>query len=263
MHTWTIVAAKEAAITTGMGAGIVPTIAPASLDGFAVGALLTGACFLAITTPRRARRSRLRRLPGAGQEAFDVAAGESPPSGYGGGSSALTAQSPSPAVTFYESQASGQPAAETRWVPDSGEAPDLPARAPDSGAAPGLGAARGSGGALDFPAGVPDPGVLPDSPAGDPDPAAGPAAAGAAGRVRASYQSRHRRAEDATLATSGASRFTEPRRTEHRRTGAAGAEARSAAARHAAARHAAPAGSLGSRITRVFPVRPLSGVASN
>ena len=112
MHTWTIVAAKEAAIATGMGAGIVPTIAPASLDGFAVGALMTGACFLAITTPRRARRSRLRRLPGAGQETFDAAAGESPPSCYGGGSSALTAQSPSPAVTFYESHASGQPAAE-------------------------------------------------------------------------------------------------------------------------------------------------------
>ena len=36
--------------------GVAPLIGAGSLDGFAIGALATGACFLAITAPRRARK---------------------------------------------------------------------------------------------------------------------------------------------------------------------------------------------------------------
>jgi hypothetical protein len=39
-------------------AGIAPLIGAGSLDGFAIGALASGACFMAITAPRRARKRR-------------------------------------------------------------------------------------------------------------------------------------------------------------------------------------------------------------
>jgi hypothetical protein len=60
MSTWAAVAAKGAAATS-VGAGI--SFAPGALDGFAVGALLTGLCFLVIIAPQMFRRSRLSARP--------------------------------------------------------------------------------------------------------------------------------------------------------------------------------------------------------
>ena len=58
MSTWAVLAAKQAAIATGFGAGLVPAIGTGSLDGFVIGAAITGACFTALTAPGRARRRR-------------------------------------------------------------------------------------------------------------------------------------------------------------------------------------------------------------
>ena len=55
MSTWAVLAAKQAAIATGFGAGLVPAIGTGSLDGFVIGAAMTGACFTALTAPGRAR----------------------------------------------------------------------------------------------------------------------------------------------------------------------------------------------------------------
>ena len=61
MSTWVVLAAKQAAIATGFGTGLVPAIGTGSLDGFVVGAAMTGACFTAPAgLPRPACRS-LRR----------------------------------------------------------------------------------------------------------------------------------------------------------------------------------------------------------
>jgi hypothetical protein len=56
MGTWAVLAAKPAANATGFGAGLVPAIGTGSLDGFVIGAALTGACFITLTAPGRARR---------------------------------------------------------------------------------------------------------------------------------------------------------------------------------------------------------------
>jgi hypothetical protein len=56
MSTWAVLAAKQAVIATGFGAGLVPAIGTGSLDGFVIGAAMTGACFTALTAPGRARR---------------------------------------------------------------------------------------------------------------------------------------------------------------------------------------------------------------
>jgi hypothetical protein len=47
--------------------GIAPLIGSGSLDGFAIGALASGACFMAVTAPRRARK---RRAAAAGHGAL-------------------------------------------------------------------------------------------------------------------------------------------------------------------------------------------------
>lgn len=59
MSAWAAVAAKSAAITSSAGISLLHGITPGALDGFALGALLTGACFLAISVPRLLRRNRL------------------------------------------------------------------------------------------------------------------------------------------------------------------------------------------------------------
>ena len=56
MSTWAVLAAKQAAIATGFGAGLVPAIGTGPLDGFVIGAAITGACFTALTASGRARR---------------------------------------------------------------------------------------------------------------------------------------------------------------------------------------------------------------
>src|ERR1039458_6605955 len=80
MHMWAAWAAKEAAVATGLGGGVVPALGARSLDGFAVGALMAGACFLALTGSRRSRRSQRHVLAGGavGQEMPAAAAGRIP-----------------------------------------------------------------------------------------------------------------------------------------------------------------------------------------
>lgn len=50
-------AVKEA-VASGIGANLLPAIAPSAAEGFAVGALLSGACLLLVLVPRRMRRRR-------------------------------------------------------------------------------------------------------------------------------------------------------------------------------------------------------------
>jgi hypothetical protein len=59
MSAWVAIAAKEAATTTSLGSGILHGISDGALDGFAVGAMLTGLCFLMIVAPRSFQRPRL------------------------------------------------------------------------------------------------------------------------------------------------------------------------------------------------------------
>jgi hypothetical protein len=66
MSTWTALVVRKAALAWGLGTNIVPVLGARALDGFAVGALMTAACFLAVTAPRRSRRSR-RRATAAGR----------------------------------------------------------------------------------------------------------------------------------------------------------------------------------------------------
>jgi len=54
-----------------------PVIGTGSLDGFAIGALMTGACALAITAPGCGYRSRHRRGPIAGRAPHDGMSPES------------------------------------------------------------------------------------------------------------------------------------------------------------------------------------------
>jgi hypothetical protein len=56
MNTWAVLAAKQAVLASGFGAGAGPVIGTGPLDGFAIGVLASGACFLACTAPRRMRR---------------------------------------------------------------------------------------------------------------------------------------------------------------------------------------------------------------
>jgi hypothetical protein len=56
MYTWAVLAAKEAAVPSGLGAGIVPAVGAGSLDGFAIGALVSGTCIFMLTSPRHGRR---------------------------------------------------------------------------------------------------------------------------------------------------------------------------------------------------------------
>ena len=67
MFTWAVLAAKEGAIASGLGAAIVPVVGAGSLGGFAIGALMSGTCILMLTSPRRGRgRGRGRGLASAG-----------------------------------------------------------------------------------------------------------------------------------------------------------------------------------------------------
>ena len=69
-------AAKEVVAASGLGAGLLPGVAPSAVDGFAAGTLLSGVCFLLIVAPRHGlRRPRLsargRSLPDPA-EAIDI-----------------------------------------------------------------------------------------------------------------------------------------------------------------------------------------------
>jgi len=66
MSTRVIWAASTAVLASGLGLRISPAVRRDSLDGFAIGALLSGACLLLASSPRRPGRSlftRRRRRP--------------------------------------------------------------------------------------------------------------------------------------------------------------------------------------------------------
>lgn len=59
MNGFAALAVTPAAHASGLGQGLLPGIAPSLVDGFAVGALLSGACVLMVLASRRGmRRSR-------------------------------------------------------------------------------------------------------------------------------------------------------------------------------------------------------------
>jgi hypothetical protein len=53
-------AVKEAAVASGLGTTFLPGVAPSAVEGFAVGTLLSGLCFLLVIAPRRRFRRRSR-----------------------------------------------------------------------------------------------------------------------------------------------------------------------------------------------------------
>ena len=55
MSTWAVLAAKQAAVASGLGVGVVPAIGSGSVDGFLIGALMSGACCAMMSGPARAR----------------------------------------------------------------------------------------------------------------------------------------------------------------------------------------------------------------
>jgi hypothetical protein len=65
MTMWAALAAKQLALASGLESNVVPTLGARAIDGFAIGALMTAACFLAVTAPRRARRFWRPRMPGS------------------------------------------------------------------------------------------------------------------------------------------------------------------------------------------------------
>jgi hypothetical protein len=83
MSTWAVLAAKQIVIATGFGAGLVPVIGTGSLDGFVIGAAMSGACFTAL---RRARRRATAAT--AATVATAVAGGTAPAAPAAGGTAA-------------------------------------------------------------------------------------------------------------------------------------------------------------------------------
>jgi hypothetical protein len=63
MTTWTAVVARDLVVNSGAGATFLHGIAPGEIDGFAVGALMTGAAFVAISAPKLLRKTRLSARP--------------------------------------------------------------------------------------------------------------------------------------------------------------------------------------------------------
>jgi hypothetical protein len=69
MNTWAVLAAKQAAVASGLGAGVVPALGTGSLEAFTLGALVSGTCILLLTSPRRQRSRRLPVAAGRGRAA--------------------------------------------------------------------------------------------------------------------------------------------------------------------------------------------------
>lgn len=54
MNTWAVLAAKQAIVASGLGASVVP-VAGGSVDGFAIGAVISGTCMFMLTSARGRR----------------------------------------------------------------------------------------------------------------------------------------------------------------------------------------------------------------
>ena len=281
MHMWAAWAAKEAAVATGLGGGVVPALGARSLDGFAVGALMTGACFLALTGSRRSRRSQRHVLAGGavGQEMPAAAAGRIPAARHSAGAPAETAQDhptaqtapvnplartsgpalagtaheEPPAHTVHEhplsQSALRHPLTQTNMAYALGDAVSevvVPVQSTEPWPVAGL-RAKGQPGCY------PVAGMRQDGPLDSSRLQPGARDNGQFG----TYRSRHRRADDSLAVRaedSLAVQAPEPRRGVPRHAAPVGS---------LGCRMPGPAGSLGSRMTGVFPVRPLSGSARN
>jgi hypothetical protein len=120
-----------------------PVIGAGSLDGFAIGALMTGACALAITAPRRTRG---RKVPSARESALAAeqsgwlcehamtaeaaGAGVTAEAAAGAGSAALAAAPALPSAA----QPPGLPSrAQPPWLPSAAQPPGLSSRAQPPG----------------------------------------------------------------------------------------------------------------------------------
>lgn len=67
MSGFAALAVKEAAVASGLGTTFLPGVAPSAVEGFAVGTLLSGLCFLLVMAPRRRSRRRGRSARRAGR----------------------------------------------------------------------------------------------------------------------------------------------------------------------------------------------------
>jgi hypothetical protein len=61
MNTLDLWVMSKAALASGLAIGVSPAVRVGLLDGFAIGALICGACLLVATSPRRPWRSLLSR----------------------------------------------------------------------------------------------------------------------------------------------------------------------------------------------------------
>jgi hypothetical protein len=70
MSGFTALAVKPAALASGLGTTLLPSIGRGAVQGFAVGTMLSAVCFLAVMTPRRHSRRHVGRHaappPGSG-----------------------------------------------------------------------------------------------------------------------------------------------------------------------------------------------------
>ena len=60
MNTWAVLAAKQAIIASGLGAGVVPAAGSGSVDGFAIGAVISGTCMFMLASARGRRPAAAR-----------------------------------------------------------------------------------------------------------------------------------------------------------------------------------------------------------
>jgi hypothetical protein len=85
MSAMAVLAAKQAAVVTGFGTGLVPAIGTGPTDGIVIGALMSGACITMIAARGRARRRAARAAdddalqPSAGWSRYFMAAEKSEP----------------------------------------------------------------------------------------------------------------------------------------------------------------------------------------
>lgn len=71
MSAMAVLAAKQAAVVTGFGTGLVPAIGTGPTDGIVIGALMSGACITMIAARGRARRRAARAADDAVQPSAD------------------------------------------------------------------------------------------------------------------------------------------------------------------------------------------------
>src|ERR1700735_3580639 len=108
MNTWAVLAAKQAIIASGLGAGVVPAAGSGSVDGFAIGAGISGTCMFMLASARGRRPAAAR----AGGRLGLVTRGRNALSGL-----ALEDASPEMIVPAPEGEAGGGARAQSAGMP--------------------------------------------------------------------------------------------------------------------------------------------------